>query len=315
MECKSKLIINITENQSGKTVLDFVRYELGLSRRILVRLKQTGGGISVNGQHVTVRAVLCAGDVLELLIEDDSGRVKEYIKPYDYPADIVYEDEYLVAVNKPPDMPTHPSHGHLDDTLANVMLNYYKDTPTPFIFRPVNRLDRDTSGLVLICKDQLTAHKMSALLKSGRVHKQYLAVLSGKINPLNGRIETYIKRVSDSIIMREAVSEGIESEHAVTEYECIASNDEYSIVNASPITGRTHQLRVHFAHLGYPICGDTLYGTESSIISRQALRRQALHSYKLEFPHPYTGEILKLTAPIPEDIRKIYEAWFNEENK
>ena len=307
MECKSKLIINITENQSGKTVLDFVRYELGLSRRILVRLKQTGGGISVNGQHVTVRAVLRAGDVLELLIEDDGGMVKEYFAPYDYPVDIVYEDEYLIAVNKPPDMPTHPSHGHYDDTLANVMVHYFKDVP--FTFRAVNRLDRDTSGLVLISKDQLTAHKMSEQLKRGTVHKQYRAVLSGKINPPAGRIETYIKRAADSIIIREAAAYGIESEYAVTEYECTAANDEYSVINASPITGRTHQLRVHFAHLGYPICGDTLYGTASDTINRQAL-----HSYKLEFIHPHNGQIMNLNAAVPGDIRKIYEAWFNEKN-
>ena len=308
MECKNKLIINITENQSGKTVLNFVRYELGLSRRILVRLKQTGGGISVNGQHVTVRAVLRAGDVLELAVEDDGAGVKEYFKPYDRPADIIYEDEYIIAVNKPPDMPTHPSRGHIDDTLANVMIHYFKDTPS-FIFRPLNRLDRDTSGLVLISKDQLTAHKMSEQLKRGMVRKEYRAVLIGKINPLAGRIETYIKRSADSIIMREAVSYGIESEYSVTVYECIAANDEYSVIDASPVTGRTHQLRVHFAHLGYPICGDTLYGIESNIICRQAL-----HSHKLEFTHPYTGQCVKLTACVPEDIRKLYEAWFNEKN-
>ena len=302
MECKSKLIINITEKHSGRTVLDYVKRELGLSRRILVRLKQTGGGISINGQHVTVRAVLKAGDVLELLIEDDGD--KKFITPYDYPIDIVYEDDYLIAVNKPPAMPTHTSHGHLADTLENVMRDKL------ITFRPINRLDRDTSGLVLLAKDQLTAHKMSEQLQAGKVHKQYRTVLHGKINPLSGQIETYIKRTSDSIITREAASDGIESEFAVTQYECIAANVDYSIVNAAPITGRTHQLRVHFSHIGYPICGDTLYGTDSGVISRQAL-----HSYRLEFPHPYTHELLTLTAQIPEDIKKIYKAWFNEENK
>lgn len=307
MECKSKLIINITEKHSGRLVLDYLRYELGLSRRILVRLKQTGGGISLNGQQVTVRAVLQAGDVLELLIEDDADRTKtnEYITPYDYPIDVIYEDKYLIAVNKPPDMPTHPSHGHLDDTLANVMIHYFKDTT--FVFRPINRLDRDTSGIVLISKDQLTAHKMSTQLKQGKVQKCYRAVLHGKINQSSGRIETYIKRVSDSIIKREAVSHGIESEFAVTEYNRVGYNGEFSIVNAYPITGRTHQLRVHFAHLGYPICGDTLYGNASNVINRQAL-----HSCILEFKHPYTSEKLTLTAPVTDDIKNIYEAWFDE---
>jgi len=306
MECKSKLIINITEKHSGRTVLDYVKRELGLSRRILVRLKQTGGGISVNGHHVTVRAVLCAGDVLNLSIEDDLITAKDHITPYDRPLDIIYEDDYLIAVNKPPHMPTHTSHGHLGDTLENVILHHFGE----LTFRPINRLDRDTSGLVLLAKDQLTAHKMSEQLKAGKVYKQYRTVLHGKINPVVGQIETYIKRTSDSIIKRETASDGIKSEHAITRYECIAANDEYSIVNAAPITGRTHQLRVHFAHLGYPICGDTLYGTASDII-----RRQALHAHQLEFPHPYTNELLKLTAPIPEDIKKIYKAWFNEENK
>lgn len=311
------MVIHITETHSGRTVLNYVRYELGLSRRILVRLKQTGGGINVNGQQVTVRSILQAGDVLELLIEDNNtntntntNKVKEDITPYDYPIEVIYEDDYLIVVNKPPYMPTHQSRGHLDDTLANVISHYFRDTPSfTFTFRPANRLDRDTSGLVLISKDQLTAHKMSLQLKQGIVQKEYRAILCGKINPVAGRIETYIRRVSDSIIKREAASCGIESEYAVTEYKCIASNDNhnYSIVDVSPITGRTHQLRVHFAHLGYPVCGDTLYGIENDLI-----KRQALHSHKLKFIHPYNRQLMDLEAPVPDDMKKIYEVWFNE---
>lgn len=291
------MIIHITEKHNGRTILDYARYELGLSRRILIRLKQTSGGIKLNGNHATVRAVLSIGDVLELSLEDDNFNLKRKITPYERDIEIIYEDDYLIAVNKPPDMPTHPSFGHQGDTLANVITYHYGDV----MFRPVNRLDRDTSGIVLISKDQLTAHKISQQLKSGNVYKQYTAILNGKINPIKGRIETYIKRVSDSIIMREAAESGIDSEFAVTDYECIGCSNDYSIVNASPLTGRTHQLRVHFSYIGYPILGDTMYGTSSELINRQAL-----HSHKTEFIHPYTMNPIKIIAPLPTDLEKIY---------
>jgi len=304
------MVVIVEDKHDGYTVLDFVKKELGMSRRLLIRLKQTGGGISVNGLNVTVRAVLHAGDVLSLMVEDEwESHLSALAKGGMSPAaegdsiEIIYEDKYLLAVNKPSNMPTHPSFSHFDDTLANVLSGKIAT------FRPINRLDLDTSGLILIAKDQLTAYKMSQKLIKGGVKKRYIAVLAGIIEPEDGIIETYIKRKPDSIIEREVSKTGTESEYAKTEYHCIGKNDKMSVVYAYPITGRTHQLRVHFAYKNCPVYGDTLYGTACDEINRQAL-----HSEMLEFNHPETGERLKLTASVAKDIKVLYEAWLNEEN-
>jgi len=291
------MIIAVDDKHDGYTVLDFVRKELGISRRLLIRLKQTGGGIDLNGQTVTVRAILRAGDVLSLAVEDNGT------EPSDCAVEIIYEDKFLIAVNKPPNMPTHPSIRHYEDTLANALGNIK-------VFRPVNRLDLDTSGLVLIAKDQLTADKMSKQFQKGDVKKRYLAVLTGNIEPGEGIIETYIKRSPDSIIKREVSDTGTESEYAKTEYQCIGRHNNKSVVYAYPVTGRTHQLRLHFAYKNCPVEGDSLYGKPSNDI-----KRQALHSEMLEFYHPDTGEKMKLTAPVANDIKVLYEAWLNEFNK
>lgn len=287
--------IKIKENCSYNTVLDILKYELKLPSSIITFLKKKDRGIVLNGERVTVRKTIKVGDLLELEYTDEKTAVEESnILPVKLPLDIIYEDNDVIAVNKPPYMPTHPSHNHYDDTLANALRYYFDSKDIPFIFRSVNRLDNLTSGIVLVAKNRLSAARLSDNIAKGRVSKGYIAVLHGSPETPEGEICAPIRRVEKSIITRSVYDDGA---NAVTRYRTLYKNDMYSLVKAIPITGRTHQLRVHFSHIGHPICGDTLYGHPSHFITRQAL-----HAYETAFTHPTSEELIKLTAPPPCDI-------------
>lgn len=303
------MVITVKAADSGITIKDYLR-RMGASRRIVNRMKQTENGILLNGEHVTVRAVLSEGDSLYLSLEDDRPAeprtaVGIPIILSDFASSgvkIIYEDAELIAFSKPAGMPTHISHGHLGDSLLNAAAGLFYERGEPFVFRPVNRLDLDTSGVVLTAKDQLTAFRMSRQLQSGGVRKRYRAVLRGIIDPPEGRIESYIRRRESSIIERISAETGIDSEYALTEYRTVRTSADGSrcAVDCSPMTGRTHQLRVHFMSKGHPIVGDTLYGEPSEDIPRQAL-----HAFELSFTHPSTGEPVTIFDAIPEEIEKL----------
>ncbi len=293
--------IKIENKYDNKSVLDYLKKELCLSHAQITRLKTIPDGITVNGAHVTVRHRLCTGDELGLALEDREQETNPNLVPVDIPIDIIYEDAYIVAVNKRAGMPTHPTMYHYSDTLANALAYRYRAQGRPFIFRSVNRLDLDTSGIVLVAKDGRCASLLSRDIAERRVVKEYLAVVCG-VTDERGEITSYIRRVGDSIIKRANFDTGIDSEYAKTEYERVASDGENTLVRVRPHTGRTHQIRVHFSGIGHPLVGDTLYGTASHEITRQAL-----HACSLGFRHPVTGEHLTLNAPTPEDISKITE--------
>ena len=291
------MIYNIGAEHDGISVKEFLFKELCFSVASVKRVKYREGGIKVNGEPVTVRRILREGDVLSLAYEDTEEDENEYTVPVDLPIDVVYEDDFVTVVDKPPFMPAHPSLGHKDDTVANALAYRYRDEP--YVFRPVNRLDRDTSGLMLIARDKISAGKLYLSMRRGEICKSYLAVLDGEISPPAGRIETYMCREGDSIVKRRVCDEGERgAKIAVTEYETVRAFGEYSLVRAKPVTGRTHQLRVHFSSVGHAIVGDTMYGRESHEIGRQAL-----HASTLSFPHPSTGETVTLEAPLPIDMR------------
>ncbi len=297
----------IQQECDGMLLRDYLTRTLGLSHRLLTRLKQTPGGIQLGGKTVTVRAILRQGDELTLALEDTSDTPRGVITPSDAWPDVLYEDDDILVCNKPYGMPTHPSHGHFDDTLANAVAHYELDkTGQPSIFRPVNRLDRDTSGVVLLARNQLSAARLSAAMREGRMQKSYLALLEGRLPQQAGEIDLPIRRAKESIITREVCSPDAVGAHtAHTRYYVIASwqigSHARTLVKAWPLTGRTHQLRVHFSHSGAPIAGDTLYGTRCTDIPTPA--RQALHAYSLTFPHPTTGQIMTAIAPLGEDLR------------
>ncbi len=299
--------ILIDNNYEGLNIREVLAARLGYSSNLIKKLKFSEGGITVNGNFVTVRYVLQRGDVLSLAVEDKESDVSPYTIPCDLPLEVIFEDDWVTAVNKPPDMPAHPSLGHKLDTVANALAHRYGDKP--YVFRPVNRLDRDTSGCMLTANSKAASYKMYRAMTEGRIRKRYLAVLSGVPEEKEGRIETYMRRTEDSIIKRmETAADDPEGKIAVTEYKVLYCSDDFSIVEAYPITGRTHQLRVQFAGIGCPIAGDTLYGEASPHIGRQAL-----HCIATTFPHPADGRPVTVTAPLPADMRLLISACFGHE--
>lgn len=294
------MIFNITHEQNGKNVLSFLKSTLHLSNSALAALKRDPRGIEINGRHVTVRYILKEKDILFLNEIDTEITNNDSIPPINIPLKIVYENEDIMLIDKPANMPTHPSHGHIDDTLANGVAYIFRQRNIPFVFRPIGRLDRNTSGISLIAKHQIAASYLFYARQRQLIRKKYIAILQGRIecsDELN-TIDTYMKRQEESIIVRcvsSADEEG--SFRAITHWRLLFSNDDISIVEAIPETGRTHQLRVHFAHIGHPILGDDVYGSASDIIDRHAL-----HAAYLSIPLPYGEEMAKFCTDPPEDM-------------
>ena len=296
----------VTQAEDGKTVKEILLGSIGLSVAFLKHLKFMENGIMLDGEKVTVRRVVHAGDILCLATENE--KLGSRLTPTELPLEIVYEDEDLVVPSKSADMPTHPSHNHHGDTLADALAYYYKDAPEPFVFRPINRLDRNTSGLTLIAKNRISAARLAASMRDGKIKKQYVAILDGILPDGRGSIETYLRRTGESIIVREVCDENGGGDYALTHYEVIARSERYTLVLASPETGRTHQLRVHFASLGCAILGDDMYGEVSPLIPRHAL-----HALSLSFPHPSKDETVTCISLPPEDMAGVIRAEFGEE--
>ena len=288
--------IVINEAESGKCLRDYLKKDLRMSRAELSHLKSLDTGIMINGVRVTVRAVLAAGDVL--VLDRDDAAAGENVMPGDIPLEIIYEDGDIIALNKPAGMPTHPSHGHYYDTLANGLAFYFAKKSIPFVFRAVNRLDRDTSGIVLVAKNRASAYRISSEMSRGGIKKTYIAAAVGAVYQ-SGTVIANIKRRYESIIERTVCPEN-EGQYAETRYAPLYTDGKVTLLEVRPVTGRTHQIRVHMAYIGHPLCGDTLYGEESELIGRQAL-----HCSRLEFTHPTTGERIILSAPLKGDMERL----------
>ena len=255
----------------------------GISRRVLTARKRSGGLTRGGGILRTVDAVH-AGEVITLQL--DGGETSVAANP-ELSADIVYEDEDVVVFNKPPFMPVHPSQRHHDDTLANLFAARYPGLP----FRPINRLDRNTSGLCVCAKNQFAAAALS-----GSISKVYYAITDG--TPPGDTVDAPIGRLGDSVIERCVTPDG---KPAVTHFRKIAG-ERRALLRITLETGRTHQIRVHMAHIGFPLCGDDMYGGDCTAISRQAL-----HCGEVEFTLPVSGERITISAPLPEDMAAILD--------
>lgn len=306
----------------GLTVLK-VLHSLSLSSKMIKYLKYREDGILVNGERVTVRYILKDGDCLSLAFEDAES--SETATPAELPIEIVFENGDVIVANKPPFMPTHPSHNHHDDTLANALAGYFAKRSTPFVFRPINRLDRNTSGLVIVAKNKIAAASLTAEMKSKRIKKSYVAYLEGALSDPSetveymgmtlGVIDLPVHRTEKSIIVREVCSpDAPDAEAALTYYRITARCNACTEVEIFPQTGRTHQLRVHFASLGHPIIGDDLYGSESPYISRHALHAKSLDFY-LPAEVGENPQRLTLNAPLPSDMLNLKNTFFNEGTK
>lgn len=296
--------ILIDKTLDGQCVRRVLQNELKLSTKMIKHLKYRPLGITVNGNPVTVRHILSLGERLSLAVEDSESSPS--LTPVELPLDILYEDEDIVVPAKPADMPTHPSHDHYTDTVANALSFRYQKQGVPFVFRPINRLDRNTSGLLLIARNKRAAGKLTQAMQKGEIQKEYLAVVAGAMTEREGVIDAPLHRTQESIIVREVCSPfAPDADAAYTEYRVLAAENGYSLVLVRPLTGRTHQIRVHFAHAGHPLIGDDLYGSMTPLIDRHAL-----HAYKLSFPHPITEERISLTAPLCADMRRLMEHCF-----
>ncbi len=289
-----KIAYEIGEEAEGKTVLTFLKAK-GFSSRVISALKRNPYGITIGRKRVTVQKQLKKGDLLTVRVTNRESQVdNEYLPPIPMALSILYEDEDVLVINKPPFLPVHPSMGNRDKTLANGIAYYMQEQKKEFVFRPVHRLDKNTSGAILLGKNAHSAGVLGEDLKAGRISRSYLAVLQGILPEEEGTVDAPIARLPGSAIAR-CVMEG--GERAITHYKVLAVGKGYSLVRLWLETGRTHQIRVHMAYLGAPVAGDFLYGKEE-----MAIPRQALHSETLKFNQPVSGEALFFRAPLPADI-------------
>ena len=273
----------ITESDNGRQIREFLR-EFGVSSSLLKRLKQDENGITKNGESAKAIDTVSAGDILKIQIENRGCMPS----PKKMEIEIIYEDKDILVLNKPPLLPVHESRNHIGDTLSN-FVSYHLAENTAF--RAVYRLDRDTSGLVLTAKHELAAAKLA-----GSIKKDYFAVVSGIIKG-SGTIDAPIARCGDSIIKRRVDENG---ERAVTHYQSVSTKNGNTLLKIHLETGRTHQIRVHFSHLSHPLLGDTLYGGDTALITRQAL-----HCKSICFTHPITEQEMHLTCGFPDDIKEL----------
>ena len=265
-----------------------------VSDRLLIKLKHEQK-IFVNDTKAYVDMPLNLGDIISIyidFIEDNSNIVPTYM-----PLDIVYEDDAFLVVNKSSGVPVHPSMEHFEDSLSNGIKYYFDKIGLKKKIRPVNRLDKDTSGLVIFAKNEYIQECLVKQMQVKEFIKEYIAICAGNLEKRSGIINAPIARKENSIIER-CISES--GAPAITHYEVIKSYNNYSVVKCILETGRTHQIRVHMAHIGHPLLGDTLYGLPSPLINRQAL-----HAYKITFIHPITKQKLEFTAKIPADFENL----------
>ena len=281
--------------EEGLCVAQFLKKRRYSSANI-TDLKKMEESILINGSPAFMVARLHAGDVLTVRIRELVSSPK--IPPSPIPLNIVYEDEDLLVVNKPADMPIHPSMHNYTNSLGNAAAWYFAQQNCPSVFRCINRLDHNTSGLTIIAKHLVSGSILSSMVKGREIHREYLGIVRGTLTPPSGTITAPLGRKPGSVIERTIDFENGES--AVTHYQAIAVRNCHTLVRLHLETGRTHQIRIHMKYLGHPLIGDSLYNPDMEWI-----QRQALHSYRLCFTHPITGEAMEFTSPLPKDMCRV----------
>jgi 23S rRNA pseudouridine1911/1915/1917 synthase len=285
-------ILKYTIQENDKTVKSILTEKLKFSKRLSKRLEQNGK-ILLNEREVKLNKSVFLGDDLSVEFDEE----EDAYDAVNIPIDIIYEDDDLLVINKQPYIVVHPTRSHQNNTIANGIAYYYKQNKINRKVRFVNRLDMNTSGIVIIAKNPYAHNRLSNQMKSNTVEKFYYAIVEGIISKDEGTINEPILRLNPEDIVRVVHPSGKE---CITEYKAEKKYNNMTLVKLKLITGRTHQIRVHMKHIGHPIVGDTLYGDNSSLIDRQAL-----HCYKMKFKQPVTNEDIIITCSIPEDMKKL----------
>ena len=291
----STLEKKVEQKYDGIVIREFLKEELELSSR-LIRRAAIEKRIFVNKEVVRMRKILHTGDIVEVKLE----RVESQdIIPEKMNLNIVYEDDDILVLNKPPYTVVHPTRGYPTGTLANGILYYFNETNQNCIVRLVSRLDMDTSGLIIIAKNQYAHMALSKEMQLNHLEKRYLAVVHGHLEKEEGTIDLPIfKPENEESIFKRIIDE--RGQRSITHYKVIKKFEDADLVECLLETGRTHQIRVHLSHIGHPIYGDTLYGYGQD--EKELIPRQALHAYGLDFKSPRTKEQLSLRAELPKDI-------------
>lgn len=294
-----RLIYHIDVQHHGMPIGIFLK-EKEFSRAVIIELKKEKTGITKNGVHAGINEKVEEGDQIEICLTEQV--YSENIVPTACALDILYEDEDLLVVNKPADMPIHPSINNYNNTLANGVMYYFGQQNMAYPFRCINRLDRDTTGATIIAKNLISASILSKRVQEQRINKTYIAFVEGRTRE-EETIDMPIGRMEGSIIKRNI--DEIQGQRAVTHYRRIqvleVEGEAVSVVMLQLETGRTHQIRVHMASIGHPLIGDFLYNE-----SNHMLKRQGLHVAECGFNHPITGDYIKITAPLPEDMAGLF---------
>ncbi|SEF89767.1 RluA family pseudouridine synthase [Paenibacillus sp. UNC499MF] len=345
MNYYSPLTYVVPPDEEGFYLKTILQNRMGLSRKLLSRLKLTEQGITVNGNREYISIKVKSGDVIEIRMQEEES---EDILPQDLPLEILFEDEHLLIVNKESGMIVHPTHGHYLNTVANAAVHHWKERGENVRFRPVHRLDQETSGVLAIAKNPYVHQQISEQMIAHSITKEYLAIVHGTVAEERGTIDAPIDRDPEQPHIRIVTPSGY---RAVTHYEVVRRYDGITLVRLMLETGRTHQIRVHMKHLGHPLLGDKMYGPEADSLERAGdgslageaataeaagargaageaahedagadcaagipaqsapeLARQALHAYRLGFVHPGTRERVEFTAPLPADMQAVLDA-------
>ena len=289
------LSYKISDNDNFVNVLQVLKEHFLLSDRLITKLKKNKK-IYLNSKETYTKQKVISGDVVSFILDFDEDNSN--IVPSNIPLDIIYEDEYLLILNKPAGIAIHPSILHYDNSLSNGVKFYFDKIKLNKKIRIVNRLDRNTSGIVIFAKNEYIQECLIKQMKTKELKKEYLAIVCGILENSSGTLNFPIARKEGSIIERCVNPNG---DLAITHYDVLKTFNNLSLVHIVLETGRTHQIRVHFSYINHPVLGDTLYGNPSDLIARQAL-----HSYKISFIHPITKENMTITAPLPSDM-KIFE--------
>lgn len=296
------LTYTISFLEDNLTISEFLKRK-GFSSQNIIELKKMERSVLINNEWMHMNYRLQANQELVIHIQENNSN--EHIVPIALPFPIVYEDEDIVVINKPANMPIHPSQNNYENTLANAAAYYYEIRQnTPFTFRCINRLDRDTTGLTILAKNMYSANILASYMQERKIKRLYVAILDGSLEKKWGTLNRPIGRKDNSTIEREINYQ--HGEKAITHYYRIEQFGNYQLAAFQLETGRTHQIRVHMSSINAPLVGDTLYNTKPSAT---LMNRQALHAYRISFPHPISGKTMKFVAPVPEDMASFLDSF------